>query len=82
VILSFLSSISNRKSSKIGSTVLALITPLICCKCFNSDDDETINFILTEFFVLATNVLQFGNILSIVIGLRQILGAECGYCVN
>jgi hypothetical protein len=28
-----------------GNTVLALITPLICCSCFSKADDETINFI-------------------------------------
>ena len=38
-------SISNKKSSKIGSTVLALITPLICCSCLSNAEEETINFI-------------------------------------
>ena len=38
-------SISKRKSSKMGSTVLALITPLICCSCFSKADEDTINFI-------------------------------------
>src|SRR6186713_2851560 len=37
-------STSNRKSSRIGRTVLALITPLICCSCFNKAEEETINF--------------------------------------
>ncbi len=27
-----------------GNTVLALITPLICCRCFNKTEEETINF--------------------------------------
>jgi hypothetical protein len=39
-------SISNKKSSSIGKTVLALITPLICCNCFSRADEETINFII------------------------------------
>ena len=38
-------SISNKKSSKMGKTVLALITPLICCNCLSKYEDDTINFI-------------------------------------
>src|SRR5215467_15144401 len=37
-------STSNRKSSRIGKTVFALMTPLICCNCFNKAEEETINF--------------------------------------
>jgi len=32
--------------SRIGKTVLELITPEICCSCFNKAEEETINFIL------------------------------------
>ena len=32
-------------STVLGSTVLAFITPLICCNCFSNVDEETINFI-------------------------------------
>src|SRR6185436_15012042 len=44
--LSLFFSTSNKKSSRIGNTVLALITPEICCSCFNKAEEETINFIL------------------------------------
>src|SRR6476620_2143253 len=37
-------STSNKKSSRMGNTVLALITPLICCSCLSSWEEETINF--------------------------------------
>ena len=39
-------SISNKKSSKIGNTVLLLITPFICCNCFSKADEDTMNFII------------------------------------
>ena len=29
-----------------GKTVLALITPLICCNCFSRAEEETMNFII------------------------------------
>ncbi len=32
-----------------GRTVLALITPLICCRCFSKAEDETINFMNRDF---------------------------------
>jgi len=32
-----------------GSTVFALMTPLICCKCFSKAEDETINFMNRVF---------------------------------
>src|SRR6185436_3764698 len=47
--VSFLSSISNKKSSSMGRTVLAFITPLICCKCFNKAEEETMNFIVLSY---------------------------------
>src|SRR5690606_19800353 len=36
---------SNKKSSRMGNTVLALMTPAICCSCFNKEEEDTINFI-------------------------------------
>src|SRR5436190_6963864 len=46
--VSLLFSTSNKKSSSIGSTVLALITPEMCCNCFSKAEDDTINFILQK----------------------------------
>jgi hypothetical protein len=46
-------STSNRKSSRIGSTVLALMTPEICCNCLSKEEEDTINFI--AFFGLWRN---------------------------
>src|SRR5690554_2605184 len=42
-IVRILSLISNRKFSRIGSTVFVLDAPLIACNCFSSNDVETIN---------------------------------------
>ncbi len=50
--LSLFFSTSNRKSSSMGSTVLLLITPLICCSCFSNAEEDTMNFMrkrLVEF---------------------------------
>src|SRR5579871_4630786 len=49
-------STSNKKSSRIGNTVLALITPLICCNCFNNADEETMNFM---FFSVSGETTDF-----------------------
>jgi hypothetical protein len=52
-------STSNKKSSRIGNTVLALITPAICCSCLSKEEDDTINFIYefecgetTDFWII------------------------------
>ena len=55
IIFSFLSSISNKKSSKIGKTVLVLITPAICCKCFKREEEDTINFIIPLYLFNFSN---------------------------
>ena len=44
--VSLFDSMSNKKSSKIGNTVFALITPLISCSCLSRAEEETINFII------------------------------------
>src|SRR3954471_22475517 len=52
MMFNFLSVMSNKKSSNIGSTVLALITPLICCRCLSNEEDDTINFISLIIYTL------------------------------
>ena len=39
-------SMENKKSSSMGNTVLALMTPLICCNCLRRVDEETMNFMI------------------------------------
>jgi hypothetical protein len=48
-MVSLFFSTSNKKSSSMGRTVLALITPLICCNCLSKADDDTINFMNIDF---------------------------------
>jgi len=45
VMVNLPSLISNRKFSRIGTTGLVVITPLIAETCFNKYEEETINFI-------------------------------------
>src|SRR5580658_4818585 len=57
-------STSNRKSSRIGKTVFALITPLICCSCFNNAEEETINFMENVFGGETTDFCVIAKILG------------------
>lgn len=48
-----------------GRTVLAFITPEICCSCFNKAEEETINFILqlvwgeaNDFWITSNSTLS------------------------
>jgi regulatory protein len=84
-MVSLFFSISNKKSSKIGSTVLALITPLICCKCLSKAEDETINFMnrdfgdeTNDFFLQGGFNYDRVNILIITCALRFIFGIMRG----
>jgi hypothetical protein len=63
-------STSNKKSSRIGNTVLALITPAICCNCFNKEEDETINFIVQMVWA---KLLIFGLQPTLIRGLPRVL---------
>src|SRR5437899_12323533 len=47
--VSLLSATSKRKSSRIGSTVLALMTPEICCSCLSKAEEDAINFMKIAF---------------------------------
>src|SRR5690606_5731225 len=84
--LSLFFSTSNKKSSRMGSTVLVLITPAICCSCLSNAEEDTINFIyIIEWAKLLifelhtrTRIPQFmpGNQLpSAVIFLPQSVGS-------
>ncbi len=42
-----------------GRTVLALITPLICCNCFSKAEEETINFM--EYVFVAKLLIRRGT---------------------
>src|SRR5690606_31817883 len=48
-MVNILSLISNKKFSKIGSTVLLLEAPLTACSCFNKMEVDTMN-LMSEYY--------------------------------
>jgi hypothetical protein len=65
--------ISKRKFSKIGTTGLVVTTPLIAESCFNSAEEETINFMYRAY--LKITILNGGKFINKI----DLTGNEYGH---
>jgi hypothetical protein len=59
-----------------GRTVFALITPEICCSCFNSWEEETMNFILSFLSLIGQKIVVLESAVNIFTNV--INGCVCG----